>query len=269
MSLEDIVRLNLQYEEDLLEQVDRIRVTAPEGRLTVRMNGGYKAYYLWKDGQAGPKYVTKKKRKQVEKIRLERFLKESRETLERNIRLQREFLDKYVPADFETINAKLPKAYRYDFDDPMPFQTGAAFRESENPYRREELIHKTSFGLAVRSKGEVMIGEILFAAGLDFYYEKALRLIDENGNIRVVYPDFWILLSKELVFYWEHKGLFADAEYFERDQRKMQLYHRNGIYEPKNLIVTKDGPDGSFDVEAVKRLVYGVLLPLRRSKTRS
>ena len=49
----------------------------------------------------------------------------------------------------------------------------------------------------------------------------------------------------------------------------MQLYHRNGIYEPKNLIVTKDGPDGSFDVEAVKRLVYGVLLPLRRSKTRS
>ena len=74
MSLEDIVRLNLQYEEDLLEQVDRIRVTAPAGRLTTRMNGGYKAYYLWTDGQTGPKYVTKKKRKQAEKIRLARFL---------------------------------------------------------------------------------------------------------------------------------------------------------------------------------------------------
>ena len=35
--------------------------------------------------------------------------------------------------------------------------------------------------------------------------------------------------------------------------------------EPKNLIVTMDGPDGSIDIERIKMIVYGLLLPLRAS----
>lgn len=65
--------------------------------------------------------------------------------------------------------------------------------------------------------------------------------------------------------YWEHKGMYGDEKYFEHDQRKMQLYYRSGIYEPKNLIVTMDGPDGSIDIERIKMIVYGLLLPLRAS----
>jgi hypothetical protein len=66
--------------------------------------------------------------------------------------------------------------------------------------------------LAVRSKGEVLIAEILYAEGFWVYYEK-------------------------------------------------RLYFMNGIYQPVNLIVTCDGPDGGTDMEAIARIVKGVILP--------
>ena len=42
----------------------------------------------------------------------------------------------------------------------------------------------------------------------------------------------------------------------------MRLYHLNGIYEPKNLLVTMDGPDETFPADDVARIIQCVLLPL-------
>ena len=97
-------------------------------------------------------------------------------------------------------------------------------KQSEKPSRREELKHTTSFGLLTRSKNEALIAELLHAAGIEFYYEKRLQIVDEQGKIQVIYPDFTIILADGSVIYWEHKGMMADPGYEEMDRKRMRLY---------------------------------------------
>ena len=47
-------------------------------------------------------------------------------------------------------------------------------------------------------------------------------MTDEKGDKKTIYPDFTIILGKECIMYWEHKGMYGDEKYFEHDQRKMQ-----------------------------------------------
>ena len=42
----------------------------------------------------------------------------------------------------------------------------------------------------------------------------------------------------------------------------MRLYHLNGIYPPKNLIILMEGPDGSFHADSILQTIEGVLVPL-------
>ena len=58
------------------------------------------------------------------------------------------------------------------------------------------------------------------------------------------------------------KGRLDDRNYMLRDLKKTQLYFRNGIFEPHNLIVTTDGPDNMTDMEAMSRIINGILMPL-------
>ena len=123
---------------------------------------------------------------------------------------------------------------------------------------------KTSFGLYVRSKSELQIAELLYSLGIEFYYEKARHLwegTDEYAS-RTVYPDFTIVLPDDREIYWEHKGMLSDAMYVERDINKEIIYNLNGIYQPHNLIVTAEGPNNEFDMEAVRKIAEGVLLPM-------
>ena len=47
-----------------------------------------------------------------------------------------------------------------------------------------------------------------------------------------------------------------------RDMNREIIYNLNGIYQPHNLSVTAEGPNNEFDMEAVRRMVNGVLLPM-------
>ena len=264
MSVIDMIKTSLKYDEDMLRKITKLRVNSQEQTLTLKIENGKKYYYIKKRGESKPTYVKPDKMGEVNRIRRARFIEESKAVINNNIKLQKEFIDKYVPTDFASLNARLPKAYRYYEGEAAPTHKKNV-TQSQNPYKREELIHRTSFGLYVRSKTEVMISEILETAGLEYYSDRPLELTDEKGDKKTIYPGFTIVLGKECIMYWEHKGMYGDEKYFEHDQRKMQLYYRSGIYEPKNLIVTMDGPDGSIDIERIKMIVYGLLLPLRAS----
>ena len=103
-----------------------------------------------------------------------------------------------------------------------------------------------------------MIAELLyFYTDLEFYYEKKLTLTDPDGRPIPVYPDFTILLGLEGYLFWEHKGMMLNEDYLRADQRKMRVYFENGIFPPKNLIVTCDGPDGSTDMQSILKLIHG------------
>ena len=139
--------------------------------------------------------------------------------------------------------------------------SGPEVHVSQNHYKQEELIYLTSAGIYVRSKGEAIIIDVLWQRHIPFYYEKKLILFDEKGQKVVVYPDITILLSQRELLLWEHNGMLSNEEYRRRNNRKMELYFLNGFYQPKNLIVTADGPNGEFSIPDIYRIVDGLILP--------
>ena len=258
----------LRYEKQLLLQFRRRLEQCPPGYLQMRTCNGKNQYYHKLPDQNKPVYLDRNHSWLVNELKYKRVLQESVKRLEGNIAAKESALRKILPYDYASIEQILPGAYR-GAERPVEGgtlrncgdrgQSGPGFTQSENPFKREYLIHQTSFGLITRSKSEAMTAELLHAAGFFIHYEKKLILYDENGDVKIRYPDFTLPLATN--WYWEVKGRFQEEQYRQRDTETERLYHLNGIYEPKNLIVTKDGPDGSFNTEGVIRIIEGILRP--------
>lgn len=121
-----------------------------------------------------------------------------------------------------------------------------------NQFFEENLIHKTLRGELVRSKSEVIIANELYNRGIKYEYEQDLEL--KNGERRS--PDFTIeVKEKRMTYYWEHLGMMSDPSYRQRWENKKKLYAENGIVEGYNLLISKDGLDGSFDSSQITELI--------------
>lgn len=246
---------SLKYYEKQLRKIRKLRYTKTKTRLLLRNGAGGPQYYIKEEHERQYHYVRKKELERVKQIQKIYFYEKLEEVLKNNIRLLQTALDGIVETDYDSINGLLPKAYQnaeVNSELPKRRTTRNVIPPSENPYLRENLIHRTSFGLLVRSKSELMIAEILYELGVEFYYEKRLLLQDEDGQPHEVYPDFTIVLNNGRVYHWEHKGMYGDEAYAARDLDKMLLYYRNGIYPPVNLIITMDSPQGGLDASAVR-----------------
>lgn len=122
-------------------------------------------------------------------------------------------------------------------------------------FLQEGLIHRTSTGIAVRSKSELIIYEALRQAGYLPEYEKSLTL---GGRTR--YPDFTIEDDiSGLTIYWEHLGLLDRPKYRRRWEAKLAWYKANGILPAEEgggpegtLITTTESTAGGFDFTTVQ-----------------
>ena len=267
MDFRDYARIGLEKERLQLIKVKNILKTSPEGGLILKNNvNGHRRYYITTRGSDKRIYANRKMLIMVYKLKQRKKAEAKARILENNIAVREYVMENYQDCSDETIDERLPTAYRND--DELNAKVinqksrGKQIPQSENPYKPEELRHITSFNLRVRSKGELIVAEALYAGGFVFFYEKRLELYDEDGNVKVIYPDFTIVFPSGFIVYWEHKGRLDDREYMLRDMKKTQLYYDNGIFEPHNLIVTTDGPGGTTDVEAVHRIINGLLMPL-------
>ena len=235
-----------------------------EGRLKCKRdaNGKSLRYYYVSPRNNKEIYLGRNKIRTIKALQKKRLAEEMERILVHNIEAKETFCKAYKSDIVSAVIETLPLAYRPV--DNGPETEMCVFPQSENPYHRENLVIKTSFGLYVRSKSELQIAELLYSLGIEFYYEKALHLWEGTDEFasRTFYPDFTIVLPDGSEIYWEHKGRMDDAAYVERDINKEIIYNRNGIYQPHNLIVTAEGPDNEFDMEAVRRVAEGVLLPM-------
>lgn len=125
-------------------------------------------------------------------------------------------------------------------------------------FMQEGLVHRTSRGLAVRSKSELIICEALAAANIDFEYEKPLSLADGTR-----YPDFTIddAISGR-VYYWEHLGMLDREDYRKAWERKLKWYRDNDILpveegggENGTLLTTTESLSSGFDVASVSAMI--------------
>jgi UvrD-like helicase C-terminal domain len=136
----------------------------------------------------------------------------------------------------------------------LPLVKGSVFLQ-------EGLIHRTSKGLAVRSKSELLIAEAFLSAGVAFEYEKPLTLA---GSTR--YPDFTI--EDEIsgrTIYWEHLGMLERDDYRASWEKKLAWYRANGIHTLSEaqsgapiLITTTDSAKSGLDMGQVKKLIAEV-----------
>ena len=141
------------------------------------------------------------------------------------------------------------------------FKMSEVHRESGSVFLEERMIHRTSRGLAVRSKSELLIAEAFESMDVPFRYEQPLQL---NG--KTYFPDFTI--SDEITgrtVYWEHLGMLDDENYAKSWNKKLSWYRSNGIlpYEENEsgdavLVTTEDSPQSGLDMAEVRRLIEEV-----------
>lgn len=84
-------------------------------------------------------------------------------------------------------------------------------------------IYKANDGTQVRSKSEVIISNLLSAAGIKYEYEKKLYYSEDKW----IEPDFTIELPNGKELYWEHIGMLGREEYDTRWGEKIDIYKRH------------------------------------------
>jgi energy-coupling factor transporter ATP-binding protein EcfA2 len=122
-------------------------------------------------------------------------------------------------------------------------------------FLQEGLIHRTTTGVAVRSKSELLVYEALRNAGFQPEYEKALTL---GGSTR--YPDFTIdnEISGRTVF-WEHLGMLEREEYRRSWEKKLAWYRANKVLPAEEgggengmLVISQDSTAAGFNLADVQ-----------------
>ena len=269
MGFYEITQNNLKKELLLLHEVQNELNKLPEGTLQRKDKRGRVEYYTRKNGTQV--YIPKNQHHLVNDLKRRRVLETAEDIAKWNIRAMERVWKEYEPLDFEKIESSLPQSYR-GLEQVRPNfapgektyfgAKGQHFTQSENPFMREKLVNSTYFGLKTRSKSEAIIAEALYRAGFSVYYEKRIILYDDFGNKKTAYLDFVVPLTPFYEIGWEHNGLLDDDTYFQRNMEKLRLYHLNGIYQPKNLILTSDKPGGGLDNEYIECLVQNYLTGL-------
>jgi hypothetical protein len=142
------------------------------------------------------------------------------------------------------------------FTDPDPVEIDGRFLEAG-------LIHRTRKGIAVRSKSEVIIADLLYAKGIGFEYERPY--VASDGSWRS--PDFTIDDdSSGTTIYWEHLGMLQRPSYRRKWEAKLAWYRASGVLPHEEgggangvLVTTEDGADGSISSADIEELVDRLL----------
>ncbi len=279
MSFKRAIENEIKIEKRVLDRLNTNKEFPDKRRLICRGRAGKPQFYFGDKGNL--RYARKSDYPILEDMYRDKLKEVTADVLEGNIEALARALNKIRDYDAEAASELMPLAYRRlkEFLESKaikelnrgtgPDKKTEGFPQSENGKNPEGLKYRTSFGLLVRSKNEMLIAEALYKAGLEFCYEKALEVVSQvpraNGQILynrdVIYPDFTILLPDGQKIYWEHFGMMDDEKYYSKNISRLKLYFANGIYPPKNLILTVDGNKMPFDMSAVWRITEGFILP--------
>ena len=256
-----LIRRELQYRRDLLKQYEIWVRSAPSGHISVRMNrsGGLKKYHHRKDDSTG---IVKRRNLRdedgdlIRQLKLKAYAVACIPFLKKSIRLIERCLDGNTVFDPEKVERMLGKGYTgigLQFRELVPRPEDEAWRripERQNTSFPEQLCYQAAGGM-YRSKSEMIIATQLARFELPFKYEPVIAL----GSFRF-YPDFVVLnpLDSEFV-YWEHLGMLSKEEYRRSTERKLEMYHANGIRPGDNLILTCDGEGAPLSALKIERVI--------------
>ena len=216
MSVSKMIENEIKTEQRILNNY-RKRTLYTDEYLLLKESKGRRRFYIKKKGSSRLIYINSMGIKTAEELLKNKVHCKTISILEKNISVLKNILPKIKDYDLEAVLDEMPPAYKKLKENlERKGETQIAFPQSENTKDRAGLKYRTSFGLFVRSKNEVLIAEALYAAGLEFWYEKRLELVVKSGdgyNTDVEYPDFTIRLPDGSIVYWEHFGMMDKKDY--------------------------------------------------------
>lgn len=118
----------------------------------------------------------------------------------------------------------------------------------------EHLIHRTARGEMVRSKSEVIIANLLHAAGVEYAYERELTGEIVPGTVR---PDFTFIDPSGEPVVWEHLGMLDRPDYRASWERRRAWYEGNGYVLGESLFTSEES-GGGLDSAALDKQVAQV-----------
>lgn len=260
----------------LIEKFEKKSHDVVSGALSYRITNNDITYHLGKshtvDGKR--KVLTSElgnaESAKVIDVKLKRFNRESLKRLQSNKKLLESIKGRYADYSPAKVHVDLPAAYK---DLPAECYADERFEElvdwAEGKYNKNRKkfprpSNITITGNQVRSKGEVIIYNMLVYYNVPFRYENRLTLVDYNGEKVNRYPDFTILTQSGRFIYWEHVGKLEDQDYYENFCEKIKLYHNNDICLGDNLIVTSDRNGGTMNTQMADGIIRHLILPLVR-----
>ncbi len=241
--------------EEQIQSIDLELSRMPAKHLFCTRNGTHFKWYE-SDGKNNT-YIPKKERAYAEQLAAKKYLTLLREDLcnEKNaidfyLRHHRTgpgMADKLL-TDAPAYAELLASYFRPDSLELLEWNN-APYERSE--LHTENLIHKTTTGVYVRSKSEATIAMFLAWKKVPFHYEELLQI----GGVSF-YPDFTIKHpTTGKIIYWEHFGMMDVPDYMRNAFAKMQVYAANGIVLGENLIATFETKQSPLDYEMVRRMV--------------
>ncbi|MBQ8151902.1 MAG: hypothetical protein IJ070_03960 [Firmicutes bacterium] len=142
-------------------------------------------------------------------------------------------------------------------------------KQSENPYRPEDLIWKSNNGIFTRSKSERDFCNRLEAYGIPYHYEKRMVInvsgLDDMKGVqyyegvpyKIIYPDFTIFLADGTILIIEHLGRVDSKDYRQRNGEKMIALLHSGIVDHDHLLITFEKDFRTPDIidDYIERLI--------------
>lgn len=244
--------------------------------------GKNKFLYVYEENGKRKRRVINEKQDLLAALCRKRYLEEELGLISRDINSLKRFISTYIQPTPETIISRLPDKYRnlpdkYFFnphqvqgttpqekrDQDQDQEQSATYRlrqrwatepYDQSTHKQEQKVQLTSRGLKVRTKSEVVIAEMLDAAGIFYRYEQMIYIEDFSFA-----PDFTILTDRGTI-YWEHAGMIHDEEYCNHHKWKLSMYEKAGIVPWKNLIVTYDTENGGLDTRIIRSEIENKLI---------
>lgn len=190
-----------------------------------------------------------------------KYQKRRLEILRGNQKILQQLEQEYQAYDYESVISGMPTVYRRvpgvnDFNQRYEeIREWANADYPKNPYPFSSAKNYAADGTRLRSKGECIFYNLLRGRGILFRNDCVIEIVDKQGNLKRLCPDFMILCFDGTIIIIEHLGRIGELRYSLDFGERCYWYFHEGFILGSNFFVTSDDPDYGTDSQVISRVV--------------
>lgn len=251
--------LEKDFHEELSRKYKKKARHHPDGEICFKYQHGKHRPYLKLNGEI--KYLKAEDASLVSRLLRKKIDNRILECIEDDLALLKDLQQRYKGAEWifgdkviRDIEQDIGKGFKvYDYlaqqKKDVPVKTKSA------EFLADKKIHKTPANVVVRSRAELVIATFLEMKGINYVYEKPLKLY-----LKTVAPDFTIRRASDgKMIIWEHFGMMDDPGYYESRMETLSDYHHAGWLPYDNFIATFGESNSPIDMTIIETICETML----------